>query len=71
MLMRERKKGISNRTVSKWETGNRFPDVSLLLPLCEELDITVNELLSGERLEPDEYEKRAEENMVDIINKNK
>lgn len=65
------KLGISNRTVSKWETGNGFPDVSLLLPLCEELDISVNELLSGERLGKEDYEERAEVNMVEIIAKNK
>lgn len=65
------KLGICNRTVSKWETGNGFPDVSLLLPLCEELDISVNELLSGVRLSRDNYEKRAEENMISIIKKNK
>ncbi|MDD2957143.1 MAG: helix-turn-helix transcriptional regulator [Lachnospiraceae bacterium] len=64
------KLGISNRTVSKWETGNGFPDVSLLLPLCDELGITVNELLSGEKLSEDEYEKKAEENMMRIIHKN-
>lgn len=65
------KLGISNRTVSKWETGNGFPDVSLLLPLCEELEVSVNELLSGERISKEDYEKKAEENMVEIINKNK
>jgi transcriptional regulator with XRE-family HTH domain len=62
--------GISNRTVSKWETGNGFPDVSLLLPLSEELDVSVNELLSGEKISKEDYEKRAEENMVKIISKN-
>lgn len=66
------KLGISNRTVSKWETGKGFPDVSLLLPLCEELDVSVNELLSGERiLSKEDYEKRAEVNIVAIIEKNK
>ena len=44
------KLGISDKTVSKWERGNGFPEVSLLLPLCEELDISVNELLSGKRV---------------------
>lgn len=65
------KLGISNRTVSKWETENGFSDFSLLLPLCEELDISVNKLPSGERLGKEDYEKRAEENMVEIIEKNK
>lgn len=64
------KLGISNKTVSKWETGKGFPDVSLLLPLCEELNITVNELLSGERLSKEAYQKNAEENMVSFIEKN-
>ena len=39
------KLGISDKTVSKWECGNGFPEISLLLPLCDELGITVNDLL--------------------------
>ena len=42
--------GISDKTVSKWECGNGLPEVSLMLPLCEALGITVNDLLSGERV---------------------
>ena len=42
------KLNISDKTISKWECGNGFPEVSLLLPLCDELGITVNDLLSGE-----------------------
>ena len=59
--------GISDKTISKWERGNGFPEISLLLPLCEELEITVNELLSGERVEDIDYKKKAEENMVNMI----
>lgn len=59
--------GISDKTVSKWERGNGFPDISLLLPLCEELDISVNELLCGERVSNDEYSKKAEENMMNLV----
>lgn len=44
------KLNISNRAVSKWETGKSLPDASNMLELCELLGITVNELLSGERL---------------------
>lgn len=58
---------ISDKTVSKWERGNGFPEISLLLPLCEELEITVNELLSGERLSEVDYKKKAEEHMVNFI----
>ncbi len=61
------KLGISDKTVSKWERGNGFPEVSLLLPLCSELDITVNELLSGERVSEEEYRKKAEENIVNLV----
>ena len=58
---------ISDKTVSKWECGNGFPEVSLLLPLCKELEISVNELLSGERLFEVDYKQKAEENMVNFI----
>lgn len=61
------KLGISDKTISKWERGNGFPEVSLLLPLCNELDITVNELLSGERVSEEDYRKKAEENMVNLM----
>lgn len=59
--------GISNKTVSKWECGNGLPEISLLLPLCTELDISVNELLSGERLKDEEYRQKAEENMMNLM----
>lgn len=59
--------GISDKTVSKWETGNGMPEVSLMLPLCDALKISVNELLSGERLTEHNYHERAEENMVKLI----
>ncbi|MBQ7352679.1 MAG: helix-turn-helix transcriptional regulator [Clostridia bacterium] len=57
---------ISDKTVSKWETGNGLCDVTLMEPLCKELGITVNELLSGERIDDTEYKKRAEENMLSL-----
>lgn len=59
--------GISDKTISKWETGNGMPEVSLMLPLCDVLKINVNELLSGERLTEHNYHERAEENMVKLI----
>lgn len=39
----------------------------MLLPLCGELDITVNELLSGERVSEEDYRRKAEENMVNLV----
>lgn len=61
---------ISDKTVSKWESGKGLPEVSLMLPLCEILQITVNDLLSGEKVAAGEYQKKAEENMMDLIREN-
>ncbi len=59
---------ISDKTVSKWECGNGLPEVSLMLPLCEILQISVNELLTGKRLQSSEYKKSAENNLMKLIN---
>lgn len=58
---------ISDKTVSKWECGGGLPEVSLMLPLCKELGITVNELLTGKRLTPSEYKEKAEVNIVNLM----
>ena len=58
------KLNITDRAVSKWETGKSMPDTSLMLELCGLLGISVNELLSGERLDMDNYKKMAEENLM-------
>ena len=57
---------ITDRAVSKWETGKSLPDASIMLELCCMLGITVNELLSGERIAMDNYVKIAEENLVEM-----
>ena len=58
------KLGISDRAVSKWETGKSMPDSGIMLELCELLNINVNELLSGERIMAETYDKKAEENLL-------
>lgn len=58
--------GITDRAVSKWETGRSLPDAAIMLDLCEILGITVNELLSGERLIMENYDKKAEENIIEM-----
>ena len=58
---------ISEKTVSKWETGNGLPEVGLMLPLCNLLGISVNELLSGERLDEKKYFEKAEQNIMTLI----
>lgn len=62
--------GVSDKTVSKWETGKGFPDISNLDLLCEALGISINELLSGERLSDSSYPEKAEENIMDLIQEN-
>ena len=61
---------ISDKTVSKWECGKGLPEVSLMLPLCAALDMTVNDLLSGERVSSTDYQKKAEGNMIDLMKEN-
>lgn len=63
------KLNITNRAISKWETGKSMPDVSLMLDLCNILVITVNELLSGERIAMENYQERAEENLMELQSK--
>ena len=58
--------GVSSAAISKWERGKSMPDVSLMLDLCSILGITVNELLSGERIIMEDYQKRAEENLMEL-----
>lgn len=62
--------GISNRTISKWENGNSLPDYSIFNELCKELDISINELLSGEKLTEKNYQEKLEKNFVDTIDYN-
>lgn len=62
------KLGVTDRSVSNWENGKNMPDLSLFKPLCEILDITINELLSGEKVNKDNYQERLEENIINTIN---
>lgn len=59
---------VTDKTISRWENGKTMPDYSLLKDLCDELDITVNELLSGERIDNEKYLNRAEENLMMLTN---
>ena len=61
------KLGVTDRSISKWENAKCLPDLSLFNPLCQELDITINELLSGEKIKPENYQKKFEENIVNTI----
>ena len=60
------KLGITDRAVSKWETGKSLPDASIMMELCELLGTNVNELLTGERIAMDDYMKKAEESLLEM-----
>ena len=61
------KLGITDRAVSKWETGKTMPDSSVMLELCGILKITVNDLLSGEIVSMDNYNKEMENKLLEMI----
>ena len=63
--------GISDKTVSKWERGAGLPDVSLMLPLCEVLEISVNKLLTGGKMTDADYKKKAEVTIMNLVQENK
>lgn len=59
--------GITDRAVSKWENGRSMPDSSIMLPLCNTLKISVNDLLSGEVVEMKNYNEEAEKNLLKVV----
>lgn len=61
------KLGVTNKTVSRWETGAYMPDIELLVPLGELLGVSVNELLAGERLNDEQFRKQADEILVEAV----
>ena len=61
------KLNITDRAISKWENGRGLPDISLIKPLCDELQITVNDLLSGEKLQESQIEAKSEENIINTL----
>ena len=61
------KLGVSDRTIGNWENGRNMPDLSLFKPLCKELDISLNDFLSGEKVAEGEYQERLEENIINTI----
>lgn len=61
------KLGVTEKSVSNWENGRNMPDMSLFKPLCDELDISLNDFLSGERVTEKEYQEKLEENIVKTL----
>lgn len=61
------KLGVTDKSISNWENGKNMPDLSLFKPLCEILGITINDLISGEKLNKDNYQEKFEENIINTI----
>lgn len=59
--------GITDRAVSKWENGKSMPDCAIMLQLCKELKITVNDLLCGEVTTMDNYNEKMEQNLLEMV----
>lgn len=59
--------GVTNKTVSRWENGNYMPDIEMLQLLAQEFKVSINELLSGEKLSSDEdFRRKADENVIAV-----
>lgn len=61
------KLGVSNKTISKWETGKCMPDYSIVKSLCEELDVTIAELIDGEMSEEKSVRTYDDEQILDLL----
>lgn len=61
------KLNVTDKSISNWENGRNMPDLSLFKPLCEELGITINDLISGEKISKNNYQEKFEENIVNTI----
>ena len=61
------KLGITDRAVSKWENGRAMPDSAIMLDLCKELKITVNDLLSGEVVSMNNYNENSEKIILEMV----
>ena len=59
--------GVTNKTISRWETGTYLPPAEMLLSMSNLFHVTINELLSGKRLTQDEYKIAAEENLRQVV----
>ena len=61
------KLGVTDKSISNWENGRNMPDLSLFKPLCELLNISINDLISGEKVSKDKYQEKLEENIISTI----
>lgn len=60
--------GVTNKTVSRWENGNYLPPVEMLQILSKLFDVSINEILNGERINDSDYKNISEENIKSALN---
>ena len=58
------KLGVTNKTISRWENGHYLPDIEMMQLLSKEFSISINELISGEKINDLDYKEKAEENLI-------
>ena len=58
------KLGVTNKTTSRWENGHYLPDIEMMQLLSKEFSISINELISGEKINDLDYKEKAEENLI-------
>lgn len=56
--------GVTNKTISRWENGNYMPDLAVLQSLCAVLDVNINEMISGRRLDEVDFRQQADNNLL-------
>ena len=58
--------GVTNKTISRWENGNYMPDIEMLQLLAKEFNVSINELLAGQKMSDEEFRKNADENIIAV-----
>ena len=61
------KLGVTNKTTSRWENGHYLPDIEMMQLLSKEFSISINELISGEKINDLDYKEKAEENLIEVL----
>ena len=61
------KLGVTNKTISRWENGHYLPDIEMMQLLSKEFNISINELISGEKIKDSDYKEKAESNLIAVL----
>ena len=61
------KLGVTNKTISRWENGHYLPDIEMMQLLSKEFNVSINELISGEKIKDSDYKEKAESNLIAVL----